>query len=64
MIDSNLKKYIGRQCQVKPKNSEEWFNGKLVAVYSEIISLDGYPYQRDGLQIRTNSEAAPETVDD
>ncbi len=50
--DSTLAPFKGRLCQYRTRQQPEWVTGKLVAIYSECVSFDGYPVNREGLQVR------------
>lgn len=50
--DSALLPFKGQICQYITPQQTEWSTGKLVAIYSECVSFDGYPVSRHGLQVK------------
>ena len=50
--DEQLQVFRGRVCQYRTPQHPEWITSKLVAIYSECVSFNGYPVNRTGLQVQ------------
>ena len=50
--DAALLPFKNRLCRYRTPQQPDWVTGKLVAIYSECVSFDGYPVNRTGLQVQ------------
>lgn len=57
MTDDQLLTLKGKLCMFRHGPNELWRHGVITAVMSEIVSIDGYPFSREGLEAEVVGES-------
>lgn len=51
MTSEQLLLFKGSLCRFRNHQNPDWMTGHITAVMSDLVSVDGYPYSRDGLEV-------------